>query len=385
MNIFNSPTKIVMNDGALNYLKELDFKSACIICDPFVVSSGIIKKVTDVLDEVNREYRVYAEVVPDAPIGVIKDAVSKFAQHKPDAIISIGGGSAIDTAKAICYFHDRITGDEPPLKIAIPTTSGTGSEVTSFSVISDPDAQAKYPIIDDSLLPDVAILDPEFVRSVPPAITAATGMDVLTHAIEAYVAKGTDDFSAALSEKAARLVFKYLPRAYANPDDMRARSKMHNASCMAGIAFNHAGLGLCHGMAHALGGMFHIPHGKANAILLPHILVFNANFDEHPVQTTKVADKYAFLANVLGFTSPSTKIGLPALIQEVVKLQRNIGIEENLSMLDIDKNTFTNNLDALAEAAYNDRCTPGNPREVTREAIKEIYLNAYYGRGLLTK
>lgn len=383
MNIFNLPTKIVMNEGALNYLKELDFKNACIVCDPYVVESGQIKLVTDILDSVNRNYRVYSHIVPDAPIDNIKDGVSKFALHRPDAIISIGGGSAIDTAKAITYFHDRITGDKPPIKIVIPTTSGTGSEVTSFSVISDPATNSKVPIVDDALLPDVAILDPEFVVSVPPKVTAATGMDVLTHAIEAYVAKGSDDFSAALSEKAARLVFKYLPRAYEHPDSLRARSKMHNASCMAGIAFNHAGLGLCHGMAHALGGMYHIPHGKANAILLPHVIIYNSDFRNNPVHTTYAADKYAFFAGILGFMSPSTKIGLPALIHEICKLMNAVEMETNLAMLGIEKDKFIESLDTLAEMAINDRCTPSNPREVTREAIKEIYLNAYFGRGLV--
>lgn len=383
MNIFNLPTKIVMNEGALSYIKELKFERACIICDPFVVQSGQIKLITDILDECGKGYAIFSDIMPDAPIDNIKDGLSRFATHKPDAIISIGGGSALDTAKAIAYFHNRITGEIPTLKIAIPTTSGTGSEVTSFSVISDPSTSSKYPIVDEKLLPDVAILDPEFVRSVPQSITAATGMDVLTHAIEAYVAKGTDDFSAALSEKAARLVFRYLPRAYEQPDNLRARSKMHNASCMAGIAFNHAGLGLCHGMAHALGGMFHIPHGKANAILLPHVIIYNADFLNNPVHTSYVADKYAFFAGILGFISPSTKIGLPSLIHEIGKLMKAVNLEDNISMLGIDKDTFMEKLDALAEAAINDGCTKANPREVTREAIKEIYLNAYFGRGLV--
>ncbi len=383
MNIFNLPTKIVMNEGALNYLKELDFNNACIVCDPFVVESGQIKLITDILDSVNRTYRVYSHILPDAPIDNIKDGVAKFAMHRPDAIISIGGGSAIDTAKAITYFHDKVTGDKPPIRIVIPTTSGTGSEVTSFSVISDPSSNSKVPIVDDALLPDVAILDPEFVVSVPPKVTAATGMDVLTHAIEAYVAKGTDDFSAALSEKAARLVFRYLPRAYEHPDNLRARSKMHNASCMAGIAFNHAGLGLCHGMAHALGGMYHIPHGVANAILLPHVIVYNANFHDNPVHTTYAADKYAFFGGILGFISPSTKIGLAALIHEIQKLMNTLDMNTSISSLGIEKEKFLASLDELAELAIHDRCTPSNPREVTKEAIKEIYLNAYFGRGLI--
>lgn len=384
MNIFNLPTKIIMNEGALNYIKTLQFQTACIVCDPFVVTSGQIKLVTDILDEMGKTYRIFSEIVPDAPIDVIKKGVSLFAQSPADAVISIGGGSAIDTAKAILYFYEKVKKDDVmPIKIAIPTTSGTGSEVTSFSVVSVPEEHQKYPIVDDKLLPDVAILDPEFVVSVPPNITAATGMDVLTHAIEAYVAKGTDDFSAALCEKSARTVFKYLPRAYEHPENLRARSKMHNASCLAGIAFNHAGLGLCHGMAHALGGMFHIPHGKANAILLRHVIIYNANFIENPVHTSYVADKYAFFGAMIGFNSPSTKIGLPALIHEIGRLMQTVGIEENIAALGIEKDKFIAALDELAEFAIKDSCTASNPREVTKEAIREIYLNAYYGRGLV--
>ncbi len=382
MNIFNVKTKVFMGEGALEHLKTVTrIKRAYIICDPFIESSGLLKQLTNVLDDAHVEYTVFAKTVPDAPIAVIKEGLALAFQYEPDTLIAMGGGSAIDTAKAINHLYYKVAkADKWPYFVAIPTTSGTGSEVTNFSVISDPEQKLKYPLVDDDLLPNIAILEPELVRSVPPHITADTGMDVLTHALEAYVSKDANDFTGALAEKSIRFIFKYLPKAYKDPGDMRARSKVHNASCMAGIAFNHASLGINHSMAHALGGMFHIPHGRANAIMLPYVIDFNSSLDQHPVHYTRAANQYAFAAELMGWIAPNSTIGVNSLIRGIIDFEKGFGIEPSIRSQGISEQDFYDNLDAMVEAAINDKCTKTNPREVTREQLKAIYVKAYYGK-----
>jgi acetaldehyde dehydrogenase/alcohol dehydrogenase len=385
MDIFDIQTKVVLGEGSLEKMKDLGVHDACIICDPFMVSSGKINELLTVLREANIKYRVFSDIVPDPSIEVVVQGIIRILNHKPDAVIAFGGGSAIDTAKIVSYFYTAIQGVEKPLGIAIPTTSGTGSEVTSFAVISDKAKQVKYPLHDKTLIPDVAILEPELIRTVPPSVTADTGMDVLTHALEAFVSTGACDFSDAFSEKAMRYVFRYLPIVYKNPNDMIAREKIHNASCMAGMAFNHAGLGVNHSMAHALGAVFHIPHGKANAILLPYVSEYNAGLVFSKLECNKAAVRYAYLSEILGMPASTTAEGVESLISAMIHLMKTVEIPLNLKDYNIPENTFAENLNALCEAAFHDRCTSANPVKITIDEIREIYIRCYTGTRTIAK
>ena len=279
MNSFDIKTKIYFGDQALDRLAEIPYERILLITDPFMAESSMFSLVTDPLKKGGKQFEVFKDVVPDPPIEKISLGVDKMLAYKPDAIVAVGGGSAIDSSKSIREFALRVNNYGDVGLIAIPTTSGTGSEVTSFAVVTDPKEQVKYPLVSRSLTPDEAILDAELVKSVPPAITADTGMDVFTHALEACVSINRNDFSTALAEKAIEICGVFLLRAYLDGNDSHARQKMHSASCLAGLAFNSASLGLNHGMAHQLGSTFHIPHGRANAMLLPHIIEFNSDIN----------------------------------------------------------------------------------------------------------
>lgn len=379
MDIFDIQTKVVMGEGSLEQIKELGIREACIVCDPFMVTSGKVNELLAVLRDGGIKYRVFSDIVPDPSIDVVVQGIIRILNHKPDAVIAFGGGSAIDTAKIVSYFYTNIQGVGKPLGIAIPTTSGTGSEVTSFAVISDKAKQVKYPLSDKALIPEIAILEPELIRTVPPATTAATGMDVLTHALEAFVSTGACDFSDAFAEKAMRYIFRYLPIVYTNPNDMIAREKIHNASCMAGLAFNHAGLGVNHGMAHALGAMFHLPHGKANALLLPYVAEYNAGLVFSKLECNKAAVRYAYLADVLGMPASTTAQGVESLITAIVDLMKAVEIPMSLREAGIEEDVFAENLNALCEAAYNDGCTPKNPVKITVDEIREVYIRCFTG------
>ena len=281
MKSFEIKTKIFFGEQALDRLKELPYKKILVISDPFVVKSGMIKLITAPIVEAGIEFDIFSDVVPDPPIEKISLGVKRLLEYRPEAIVAVGGGSAIDSSKAIREFAQRIDNYGHVALIAIPTTSGTGSEVTSFAVVSDRAAEKKIPLVSRELTPEETILDAELVRSVPPAVTADTGMDVFTHALEACVSTERNEFATALAEKAIEICGVFLLRAYLDGDDMHARQKMHVASCLAGLAFNSTSLGLNHGMAHQLGAMFHIPHGRANAMLLPHIIEFNSDINKH--------------------------------------------------------------------------------------------------------
>ena len=375
MNSFNVHTKIMTGGGLETVAPKL--KRAFIVTDGFMSSSGKVSYITDKLEAAGVEYRVFDQVRADPDVGTVSKGVEAIQDFKPDAVIAFGGGSPIDAAKAIVFFAGKTCDMRECQFIAVPTTSGTGSEVTSFAVITDPEKEVKYPLVEESLLPDLAILDAELTVSVPPSVTADTGIDVFTHAVEALVSTAASDFSDAAAEKSIKLVRKHLLTAYHHPEDMVARQGMHNASCLAGMAFSNSGLGLNHGMAHALGARFHIPHGRANGILLPYVMSFNAGCSE---SLTPVAKRYAKIARLLGLESSSVRQSALNLIRTARKYVEQLSIPSSIQKAGVNKDEFEAELDAMAEAALADRCTATNPRSCTAEEIEQIFRKAYSGK-----
>ena len=371
MNTFEIKTKVKFGQGALAYLEVFKGKRVFIVTDPFMVKSGMINKITTYLSE--GQYEVFSDIVPDPPMGLVVKGVEAVNAFKPEAIIALGGGSAIDAAKAIMDFAKKI-GDLKDMQfIAIPTTSGTGSEVTSFSVITDEVKHIKYPLVSDDFLPDVAILEPELVKSVPSSIVADTGMDVLTHAIEAYVSTSATDFSDALAEKAVALVFDYLLRSYRSSEDIEAKEKMHNASCLAGLAFNLASLGINHAIAHNIGGKLHVPHGRTNAILLPHVIEFNSGIEGFsPSQYTTAAKKYARLAKIVGIEGSTVRMTVKNFIHAITKLQHEMQMPTRLQECKISIEEVNKLKQEIAKDALEDACIITNPRTATAGDILEI-------------
>lgn len=411
MQWFKVPEKIYFQPGSVQYLSKMpDISRAFIVTDETMVKLGYVAKVLYHLRKrVGRNYvtsEIFDRVQPDPTVETVNEGVRAIQAFKPDVIIALGGGSAIDAAKAMWLFyeHPDTNFDDlrmkfmdirkrifkfPPLGqkaklVAIPTTSGTGSEVTSFTVITDTEKETKYPLADYELTPDVAIIDPEFVQSVPPHVTADTGMDVLTHAIEAYVSVMASDYTDALAMKAIQIVFEYLPRAYRNPDDDKAREKMHNASCIAGMAFTNAFLGINHSLAHKLGGEFQIPHGRANAILLPHVIRYNSSrptkFTAFPKYEHYIADeKYAEIAKYLGLPCRNVEEGINSLISAIINLMKELDMPTSIKDCGIAEKPFMQSLDELADKAFEDQCTTANPRMPLVVELKEIYKKAYEG------
>ena len=322
-------------------------------------------------------YEIFSEVKPDPDIATVTKGIGLMTDFKPQALLALGGGSPIDCAKAINYLSAREGFSEKCKFVAIPTTSGTGTEVSRFSVISDPEKSAKYPLVADELLPDDAILDAELTKTVPPSITADTGIDVLTHAIEAFVSKNANDFTDAAAEKAIKLVRSNLLKAYKTPDDLNARQHMHHASCLAGMAFSNAGLGINHSMAHTLGGHFHIPHGRANAVLLPYVMAYNCGCR---TSLTPAAERYAKMSTVLSLDSGSSRQSAFGAIRATKQLIRKLNIPSCIKNLGIPENEFVAALDEMVDAAMADSCTATNPRVPTREELKELFMEAYRGR-----
>lgn len=361
----------------MDRLKDIPYNRIMIITDKFFSSSPLLKIVTTPLGEVNKAYTIFNDVVPDPPIEKIVNGVKAVLEYKPDCIIAVGGGSSIDSAKAIREFAIKMGASDKIALIAIPTTSGTGSEVTAFSVISDPSRNAKFPLVSDSLLPDEAILDEELVKSVPASITADTGMDVLTHAIEAYTSLNSNDFAAALAEKAIEICGAFLLRAYYDGNDGHARRKMHVASCLAGLAFNSASLGLNHGMAHQLGANFHIPHGRANAMLLPHIIEFNSGIDVHSrsqKEYPKQVERYETIARLLGLQNFNTITTVRALVSWVQFMNKEMNIPLSISQMGkVTEAEYRSKISAMADAALKDGCTATNPKAPTRADVIAIY------------
>lgn len=373
-------TELHVGKGALQQLSHYKNEHILVIADPFLKTSGTLDAILANFDDSN-DIVVFTDIVPDPPIETVVAGI-KSAGDKPISIVlSIGGGSAIDASKAMYYFAKKQGAFSEAILIAIPTTSGTGSEVTSFSVITDAERGTKYPLVTKEILPDVAILDADLVLSLPGNITADTGMDVLTHAIEAYVSTKATDFSDALAEKAIKLVFEYLPKAYKNGQDVEAREKMHAASTLAGMAFNTASLGINHSLAHAAGAKFHVPHGRLNSILMPHVIQYNAGieFNNRNRQATDktVASRYQDIAKLLGCSASSPVSGVRQLVEAIKKLQRKLEMPTSLREYGVKVDAFAQYKVEISEAALHDGCTPTNPRVPTAEELLKVLEKAF--------
>ncbi len=369
MKEFSFSTRIYFGEGALDRLKKVKNKTVMIVTDKFMASIGIVERISSYLT--NCEISVYDGVIPDPTIEVITQGVTVLAACQAQVMIAVGGGSTIDAAKAI-----RVVAGEAGLVntdkmqcYAIPTTSGTGSEVTDYSVITDNEKEIKYPLHSIELRPVTAILDPSLVVTVPPRVTADAGMDVLTHAMEAYVSGSANDFSDALCEKAISLICEYLPIAYRQGDNLLAREKVHNASCMAGLAFNSAGLGVAHGISHTLGAKFHIAHGRANAMVLPYVMEFNSDIGRVTEEYSNVAKKYHMLARKVGLSGYNLRIGVAALINEIRRLNSYLDIPETLCAYGIPKEQFQEEFDDLVRNAMEDATTLMNPKTINQFAM----------------
>ena len=410
MQWFKIPDKIYFEAGSIQYLEKMpNITRAFIVTDPGMVKLGYVDKVLYHLRK-RRKYvhsQIFSNVESDPSFDTVYKGVEMMKSFNPDVIIALGGGSAIDAAKGMWLFYEYPEADAEGMKlkfmdirkrtykfpklgikaqlVAIPTTSGTGSEVTSFAVITDKENNKKYPLADYELTPDVAIVDPDLVMSLPQTITADTGMDVLTHAIEAYVSNMASDYTDGLAEKAVELVFKNLREAYNHGDNALAREKMHNASTIAGMAFTNAFLGINHSLAHKIGAEFHLPHGRINAILLPYVIRYNSQkptkFVSFPKYEYFIADqKYADLSRRMNFPAYTNEEGVNSLITEIQKLNADLNIPKSFKEAGINEQEFLEKVDMLADRAFEDQCTTANPRLPLVEELKQILLNSYYGK-----
>lgn len=371
MKKFNVNIEVYFGEDSLSKLSEITDKKVFIVTDSFMEKSGVANKISKRLN--NCKVSIFSEIVPDPSIEIVTKGVDIILKEKPEVIIAIGGGSGIDAAKAIVHFARKVGNLSNVQFIAIPTTSGTGSEVTSFSVITDNEKGVKYPLVSDDLLPDIAILDAELVKTAPDFITADTGMDVITHGLEAYVSKNSTDFSDALAEKALVLAFEYLPKVFKNGQDLIAREKMHTASCLAGIAFNQASLGINHSIAHVLGGKFHIPHGRTNAILLPYVIDYNADIVGYDTRDfTLAAKKYCHIAKLIGLPANNIRMGVKNLISEIKQMQKTMKLPVTLKAAGVDLDKLKLLKDEIAGIAMEDVCTISNPKAPTKEDVLRI-------------
>ncbi len=374
---FSIPHQVIHGDTALEFLTTLEGKKATVVTGGNSMKRfGFLDEVKGLLEKAGMEVQIIDGVEPDPSITTCKEGGRKMAEFGPDWIIALGGGSPMDAAKIMWVYYEHpgydfnklINFEFPKLRtkaklICIPSTSGTASEITAFSVITDTDNHIKYPLVSAEMVPDVAILDSRIPAKMPPLITAQTGMDVMTHAIEAYASTAADDFTDPYALHAIQLVFEYLETAVNEPDNMEARTKMHDASTMAGMAFTNCSLGIVHSMAHKIGGEFHLTHGEANALMLPYIIQFNK----------KATQKYAKLEGILGIDN---------LEKAIWNLNARIGLTRTIKEgpnTVISEEDFLKVLDRMSQRAHADACTLTNPRKPTPEEIKKIYEAAYYG------
>ena len=410
MQWFKVPEKIYFEAGSIAYLEKMpDIDRAFIVTDEGMIKLGYVDRILYHLRKREKHVHceIFSQVESDPSFETVNKGVEAMKIFQPNVIIALGGGSPIDAAKGMWLFYENPDADPEGLKlkfmdirkrtykfpkmgskakmVAIPTTSGTGSEVTSFAVITDKEKNKKYPLADYELTPDVAIIDPDLVMSLPKSVTADTGMDVLTHALEAYVSVMASDYTDALAEKAVELVFKYLKEAYEHGDNQNARERMHNASTIAGMAFTNAFLGVCHSMAHKIGAEFHLPHGRINAILLPYVIRYNATkptkFVSFPKYEYFIADeKYAKMAKIVGLKSDTVEEGVDSLIKEVKRLNKELGIPKSFAEAGVNEAEFLAKVDVLADRAFEDQCTTANPRVPLVSEIKQMLLDGYYGK-----
>ena len=408
---FKIPEKIFFEPNSIQYLEKMpDITKVFIVTDPMMVKLGYVDKVIyrlrKRLSKVN--YRVYSKVEADPSLETVRAGAEAMRQFEPDCIIAIGGGSPIDAAKGMWLFYEYPDASFSAMSlkfldirkriykfpklgkkskfVAIPTTSGTGSEVTAFAVITDKKNNMKYPLADYELTPDVAIIDPELVMTLPKSLTAHTGLDALTHAIESFVSIVASDYTEGLSLKAIDLVFEFLSTAYFEPTNAKAREKMHNAACIAGMAFTNAFLGINHSLAHKLGGEFHIPHGLCNALLMPHVIAYNgemnpSKFMSFPKYDHYIApEKYAAIARHLGLPARTPEEGVKSLIKAIMDLRNELEIPKSIQEYGIDEKAYMAKVKELAVKAFGDQCTTANPRLPLISELEEILIKAYYGK-----
>ena len=410
---FRAPEKVYIKKGclpvALDELKTvMNKKKAVIVTDSFLYHNGYTKPITDKLDEIGITHTTFFDVAPDPTLECAKNGAMLMKSFEPDVIIAVGGGSAMDAAKIMWVLYEHPEADfmdmamrfmdirkrvytfpkmgEKAYFIAVPTSAGTGSEVTPFAVITDEKTGVKYPLADYELMPKMAIVDADMHMSAPKGLTSASGIDAVTHALEAYASMMATEFTDGLALEALKTIFKYLPRAYDNgPNDPEAREKMANAATMAGMAFANAFLGVCHSMAHKLGAFFHLPHGVANALMINEVLRFNASetpakmgtFPQYAYPHT--LERYAQVADALGIKGKNNEEKLDGLAEAITELKHKIGIKDTIREYGIDEKEFSEKLDEMSELAFDDQCTGANPRYPLISEIKQMYINAYYG------
>ncbi len=376
MKHFSAGTKIITGTPDWQALLE-GIHRVLVVTDRFLYENHMTDYVTLQLETLGISYEIFYEVKPDPDLCVVAAGMEVMSRLNPDGMIALGGGSAIDAAKAIRFFDARSEKKHPCFFMAVPTTSGTGSEVSRFSVISDTKKDAKYPLVDDSLLPDAALLDASLTISVPPGVTADTGIDVMTHAMEAFVSKDADDFTDAAAEKALRLVKDYFMEVVKHPDNLLARQKMHHASCLAGIAFSNGGLGINHSMAHTVGGHFHLPHGRVNGILMPYVIAYNAGYWE---KLTPAAKRYGKLARIFSVEEKGNpRQSIFNLIRIIRQYRDTLQIPASFQAAGIDRAEYEKAVPAMVSAAMNDRCTPSNPRQCTKDDLSRLFWRVYEG------
>ena len=411
---FRAPEKVYFKKGCMPVaLDELGTvmgkKKAFIVTDSFLYKNGYTKAITDKLDEMGITHTCFYNVAPDPNLACAKEGAKQMTAFEPDVIIALGGGSAMDAGKImwVLYEHPEVDFLDMAMRfcdirkriytfpkmgekayfVAIPTSSGTGSEVTPFAVITDEKTGTKYPLADYELLPDMAIIDADNMKDQPKGLTSASGIDALTHALEAYASVMATDYTDGIALKAMKLIFKYLPSAYEKGAlDMKAREEMANASTLAGMAFANAFLGVCHSMAHKLGAFHHLPHGVANALLITEIMRFNANpvprkmgtFPQYEYPHT--LERYVECANFCGITGNTNEETLEKFIAAIEELKEKVGIKKTIKDYGVDEQYFLDTLDDMVEQAFDDQCTGANPRYPLMSEIKEMYLKAYYGK-----